>query len=66
MTSAAGEILQYIRITNTALRTNGVKSIADDISVYGKTREEHDVNLEKCLTRLSNKGCVLTASTKKH
>ena len=59
MTNAAGEIFQYIRITNTALRTNGVKSIADDIFVYGKTREEHDLNLEKCLTRLSNNGLRL-------
>ena len=38
---------------------NGVKNIADDIIVYGKTREEHDENLDRCLTCLKQRGLTL-------
>ena len=38
---------------------NGVKNIADDILVYGTTREDHDENLDQCLKRLSDKGLHL-------
>ena len=40
----------------------GVKKIADDIIVFGKTRKEHDSNLEQCLQRISNKGLRLNQS----
>ena len=41
---------------------NGVQNIADDIVVFGATREEHDANLDKCLERLKNKGLTLNKS----
>ncbi len=37
----------------------GVKNIADDIIVFGQTREGHDENLDKCLARLKSKGLTL-------
>ena len=37
----------------------GVRNIADDIILYGKTHEEHDENLEHCLARLESKGFIL-------
>ena len=40
----------------------GVKNIADDIIVFGKTRKEHDSNLEQCLKRIFNKGLRLNQS----
>ena len=58
-TNAAAEIFQYA--LQTQLRgLRGVQNIADDIIVYGKTRDEHDTNLEKCLQRLSEKGLKLS------
>ena len=39
-----------------------MKNIADDIIVYGKTREEHDNNLDKCLKRLFDRGFRLNKS----
>ena len=54
-TNAAAEIFQYTLQTQLQ-GLCGVKNIADDILVYGKTRDEHDSNLEKCLQRLSTKG----------
>jgi hypothetical protein len=54
-TNASAEIFQHV--LQTKLRgLNGVKNIADDIIVFGKTRAEHDQNLDKCLARLSNSG----------
>ena len=57
-TNAAAEIFQYTLQTQLQ-GLNGVKNIADDILVYGTTREEHDENLDKCLKRLSDKGLRL-------
>lgn len=37
----------------------GVKNIEDDIIVFGKTPAEHDQILNKCLSRLSNRGVKL-------
>ena len=60
-TNAAAEIFQYTLQTQLQ-GLCGVKNIADDILVYGKTRDEHDSNLEKCLQRLSTKGLRLNQS----
>ena len=57
-TNAAAEIFQYVLQTQLQ-GLKGVKNIADDIIVYGTTREEHDENLDKCLTRLKQKGLTL-------
>ena len=57
-TNAAAEIFQYTLQTQLQ-GLNGVKNIADNILVYGTTREEHDENLDKCLKRLSDKGLRL-------
>jgi hypothetical protein len=58
-TNAAAEIFQYILQTQLQGLT-GVKNIADeDILVYGKTRQDHDMNLNNCLERLSDKGLRL-------
>ncbi|XP_065067526.1 uncharacterized protein K02A2.6-like [Rhopilema esculentum] len=56
--NASAEIFQYALQTQLQ-GLNGVKNIADDILVYGKTRAEHDANLEKCLQRLENRGLTL-------
>ena len=40
----------------------GVKNIADDVIVYGTTREEHDENLDRCLKRLLDRGLRLNRS----
>ena len=39
----------------------GVRNIADDIIVHGKSREEHDTALRNCLKRLQEKGLTLNA-----
>ena len=57
-TNAAAEIFQYTLQTQLQ-GLNGAKNIADDILVYGTTREDHDENLDKCLKRLSDKGLSL-------
>ena len=57
-TNAAAEIFQYTLQTQLQ-GLNGVKNIADDILVFGTTREDHDENLDKCLKRLSDKGLRL-------
>ena len=57
-TNAAAEIFQYTLQTQLQGLT-GVKNIADDILIYGKTRKEHDMNLDNCLKRLSDKGLRL-------
>ena len=36
-----------------------MQNIADDIIVHGKSREEHDKNLENCLKRLEQRGLKL-------
>ena len=37
----------------------GVKSVLDDICVYGSTKKEHDVRLQACLQRLVQNGVTL-------
>ena len=60
-TNAAAEIFQYT-LQAQLQGLQGVKNIADDIIVFGKTRKEHDSNLEQCLQRISNKGLRLNQS----
>eukprot|EP00795_Rhopilema_esculentum_P002482 gene2482-18144_t len=60
-TNASAEIFQYT-LQKALQGLNGVQNIADDIVVYGATREEHDANLDKCLERLKNKGLTLNKS----
>ncbi|XP_028414345.1 uncharacterized protein K02A2.6-like [Dendronephthya gigantea] len=57
-TNAAVEIFQYTLQTQLQGLV-GVKNIADDILVYGKTQKEHNTNLNKCLKRISDKGLRL-------
>ena len=38
---------------------SGVKNIANDIIVYEQTHEEHDMNLDKCLQPLFDRGLCL-------
>ena len=60
-TNAAAEIFQYtLQAQLQALK--GVKNIADDIIVYGTTREEHDENIDRCLKRLFDRGLRLNQS----
>ena len=40
----------------------GIKNIADDILMFGGTRDAHDRALEACLERLSDKGLLLNSS----
>ena len=60
-TNAASEIFQFT-LQQQLRGLRGVRNIADDIIVYGKMREDHDVNLEKCLQRLFDKGLRLNQS----
>ena len=60
-TNAATEIFQHT-LQAQLQGLQGVKNIADDIIVFGKTRKEHDSNLERCLQRISNKGLRLNQS----
>ena len=50
-TSSAAECFQNVLQQNLA-DIPGVKNIADDIIIYGKTRKDHDRALENCLKRL--------------
>ena len=50
-TSSAAECFQNVLQQNLA-DMPGVKNIADDIIIYGKTRKDHDRALEHCLKRL--------------
>ena len=59
-TNASAEIFQYT-LQKALQGLNGVQNIADDIVVYGATREEHDANLDKC-PRLKNKVLTLNKS----
>ena len=60
-TNAAAEIFQYT-LQGQLQGLKGVKNIADDIIVYGTTREEHDENLARCLKRLLDRGLRLNRS----
>ena len=60
-TNAAAEIFQHT-LQAQLQGLQGVKNIADDIIVFGKTRKEHDSNLEQCLKRIFNKGMRLNQS----
>ena len=55
-TNAAAEIFQFT-LQQQLQGLTGVRHIADDIIVYGKTREEHNINLDKC--RLFDRGLRL-------
>ncbi len=56
--SSAPEIYRHI-IQQILQGCPGVRNISDDIIVFGKTRHEHDQNLEKVLQRLQNAGLTL-------
>ena len=60
-TNAAAEIFQYT-LQQQLQGLTGVRNIADDIIVYGQTREEHDIALDNCLKRLYNRGFRLNES----
>ena len=60
-TNAAAEIFQYI-LQAQLHGLKGVKNIANDIIIYGTTREEHDENLDRCLKRLVDRGLCLNQS----
>jgi len=60
-TNAAAELFQHT-LQQHLQGIKGVKNIADDILVFGSTRDEHDRALEACLERLSEKGLVLNSS----
>ena len=51
-TSSATEIFQNVLQRNLS-DIRGVKNIADDIIILGKTRKDHDQAVENCLKRLA-------------
>ena len=57
-TNAAAEIFQNT-LTQALQGLKGVQNIADDIIVFGDTREEHDAALKARLKRLEEKGLTL-------
>ena len=60
-TNAAAEIFQHT--LQTALHSlPGVRNLADDIIIFGKTRNDHDQALLSCLRRLSDNGLTLNAA----
>ena len=60
-TNAAAELFHYI-LQQHLQGIKGSKNIADDILVFGSTRDVHDRALEARLERLSEKGLVLNSS----
>ena len=56
--SAAPEIYQHV-IQQVLQGCPGVKNISDDLIVFGKTQQEHDVNLNGVLSRLQDRGLTL-------
>ena len=58
--NASAEIFQHALQQNLQ-GIKGVRNIADDIIVYGSTRNEHDTALKECLHRLQQKGLTLNA-----
>ena len=61
-TNAAMEIFQHV-LQQSLHGITGVFNLADDIIVFGSTRQEHDQALECCLARLRDRG--LTVNPKK-
>ena len=59
--NSAPEHFQYA-IQQTFQGLNGVRSIADDIIVWGKSQNEHDENHEVLMKRLSENNRTLNAS----
>ena len=57
-TNAAMEIFQHVLQQNLQ-GIKGVLNLADDIFVFGKTRQEHDIALRNCLERLQDRGLTL-------
>ena len=60
-TNAAAELFQHT-LQQQLQGLSGVRNIADDIIVYGQTREEHDIALDNCLQRLYSRGFRLNKS----
>ena len=60
-TNAAAELFQHT-LQQHLQGIKGVKNNADDILIFGSTRDEHDRAPEACLKRLSEKGLVLNSS----
>lgn len=56
----ASELFQHVIQQRVINGLEGVRNLADDIIVFGKTEEEHDQRLERLCERL--KECGLTAS----
>lgn len=56
--NSAPEELQHV-LRSILADIPGATNIADDILVYGKTQEEHDIALEKTLEALAKKGATL-------
>ena len=57
-TNAAAELFQHT-LQQHLQGIEGVRNIADDIIVYGKSKADHDRALENCLQRLKDKGLTL-------
>ena len=57
-TNAAAELFQR-KLQQTLQGMKGIKNIADDIIVFGNTREDHDRALEECLTRFQEHNLTL-------
>ena len=60
-TNASAELFQHT-LQQHLQGMAGVQNIADDILVFGRTRQEHDQALENCLKRLREKGLTLNKS----
>ncbi|XP_065058441.1 uncharacterized protein LOC135686185 [Rhopilema esculentum] len=60
-TNASAELFQHT-LQQHLQGMAGVQNIADDILVFGSTRQEHDQALENCLKRLKEKGLTLNKS----
>ena len=60
-TNASAELFQHT-LQQHLQGMAGVRNIADDILVFGSTRQEHDQALENCLKRLKEKGLTLNKS----
>ena len=56
--SSAFELFQQ-KINELFVNQTGIINISDDILVFGRTQQEHDENLETCLSILSDRGLTI-------
>lgn len=58
--NAAAEIFQHT-IQSVIAEIEGARNVSDDIIIFGKDKESHDVALQQTLTKIHNSGLTINA-----